>query len=72
MARNKGVADAGMTVLLRMLGITIFGVPIVAAPLGDGGRALIESFFVFVLLSGAWALAEASKAGGVAECKGAA
>jgi hypothetical protein len=52
------LAEAGMTALLAMLGVTIFVIPIVAAPFGDGGRSLIELFFVLVLLCGAWAIAD--------------
>lgn len=57
-ARGAWIADAGMTALLALLGATIFVIPIVAAPFGDAGRSLVELFFVLVLLSGAWAIAD--------------
>lgn len=47
-----------MAVLLAMLAVVIFVVPVVAPPLGDSGRAVIEVFFLVVLLSGAWTIAE--------------
>ena len=53
---------AGMTVLLAMLVATIFIVPVAAPPLGDSGRAVIELFFLLVLLAGAWAIAEHRRA----------
>ena len=53
---------AGMTVLLAMLVATIFIVPVAAPPLGDSGRAVIELFFLLVLLAGAWAIAEHQRA----------
>ena len=55
------LANAGMTTLLLLLAMTIFVIPLVAAPFGDGGRALIELFFVMVLLSGAWVIADHRK-----------
>ncbi len=48
----------GMSVLLGLLCVTIFVVPVLAPPLGDGGRALLEFFFLMVLFGGAWAIAE--------------
>jgi hypothetical protein len=53
---------AGMTVLLAMLVATIFIVPVAAPPLGDSGRAVIELFFLLVLLAGGWAIAEHRRA----------
>jgi hypothetical protein len=53
---------AGMTALLAMLVATIFIVPVAAPPLGDSGRAVIELFFLLVLLAGAWAIAEHRRA----------
>ena len=53
---------AGMTVLLVLLAATIFIVPVAAPPLGDRGRAVIELFFLLVLLAGAWAIAEHRRA----------
>ncbi len=52
-ARTGWIDNASMTALLLLLALTIFVVPLVAAPFGDDGRALIELFFVLMLLSGA-------------------
>jgi len=60
-ARTVWITDTGMTALLLMLAVTIFVAPFVAAPFGDAGRALLELFFVLVLLSGAWAIADHRK-----------
>ena len=55
-ARTVWITDTGMTALLLMLAVTIF-----VAPFGDAGRAFLELFFVLVLLSGAWAIADHRK-----------
>jgi hypothetical protein len=57
-ARGEWIRSAGMTVLLVMLAVTIFVLPLFISSFGDTGRTLIEVFFVLVLLSGAWAIAE--------------
>lgn len=57
-ARSAWVRDAGMTVLLAMLAVMIFVVPLFISSFGDTGRTLVEVFFVLLLLSGAWAIAE--------------
>ena len=60
--RTTWAHTAGMTVLLAMLVVTIFIVPVAAPPFGDSGRAVIELFFMLVLLAGAWAIAEHRRA----------
>jgi hypothetical protein len=51
-----------MTALLGLLVVVVFVVPVVV-PYGDVGRILIEVFFILMLLSGAWAVAEHPVAG---------
>ncbi|MEO8507014.1 MAG: potassium channel family protein [Betaproteobacteria bacterium] len=47
-----------MTLFLALLVVAIFVIPVAAPTLGDGGRAVVEVFFLLILLSGAWAIAE--------------
>ncbi len=47
-----------MTLFLALLVVAIFVIPVAAPTLGDGGRVVVEVFFLLILLSGAWAIAE--------------
>ena len=47
-----------MTLFLALLVVAIFVIPVAAPTLGDGRRAVVEVFFLLILLSGAWAIAE--------------
>lgn len=50
------IETGGMSALLALLAITIFVVPLIAAPISDRGRSLMELCYVLLLLGGAWAV----------------
>lgn len=56
--RTTRLRTRSMSLFLALLVVAIFVIPVAAPTLGVGGRVVVEVFFLLILLSGAWAIAE--------------